>query len=64
MSDIVNVLSAALPALRTVGTTIVAAAVAAATGATIFKWYESWHNAELASRALSGLTSNFARHCI
>jgi hypothetical protein len=64
MSDIVNVLSPAQSALTTVGTTIVAAAVVAALGATIFKWYEGWHNAELASRALSGLTSNFARHCI
>jgi hypothetical protein len=74
MSDVVNifsipsstssVVSAALSALTTVGTTIVAAAVVAALGATIFKWYETWHNAELASRALSGLTSNFARHCI
>jgi hypothetical protein len=61
MSDNVNVLSAVLPTLTAVGTTILAAALG---GSTIFKWYESWHNAELASRALSGLTSNFARHCI
>ena len=73
MSDVVNIfsipsspssaLSTLLPTLTTVLTTI-GTIVAAALGATIFKWYESWHNAELASRALSGLTSNFARHCI
>jgi hypothetical protein len=70
MSDIVNifsipsstssVVSAVLPPLTVVGGTIFAAVL----GATIFKWYDTWHNAELASRALSGLTSNFARHCI
>ncbi|MGH6812525.1 MAG: hypothetical protein ACREDM_09315 [Methylocella sp.] len=59
MSDI-----SAWQPIITVSTTIVAAAVVAALGATIFKRYESWHNADLASRALSGLTSNFARHCI
>jgi hypothetical protein len=69
MSDIVNifsipsstssVVSAVLPPLTVVGGTIFAAVL----GATIFKWYDTWHNAELASRALSGLTSNFARHC-
>ncbi len=57
MSDTVNAL---VPVLATGGTTFIAAAV----GVTIFKWYESWHQAELACRALSGLTSNFARHCI
>ena len=70
MPDIVNIyttqssassiLTTLLPTLLTFGSTIGAAVV----GLTIFKWYESWHSGELASRAIAGITSNFARHSI
>lgn len=51
-----------MAAFITAAATLIAATFGLSLSATLFKWNESWHNAEQVSRALYAILSNYARH--